>query len=155
DHEHPLGRAWIEQKFTMRLSPELTITGRIDRVDVSAGKRALIIDYKYTASENIRDRAPIQAGLYVAAAERVLRLKPTGMLFCGLKKGVTWDGWESSNPEELKQLACEAEEAAVRVHQAVLAGEIAVRPTDPGKCEYCDFRDICRVETIRTGAAGA
>ena len=41
----------------------------------------------------------------------------------------------------------DAESAAVRVHEAITSGDIAVRPTDPQKCQWCDFRDICRVES--------
>ena len=41
----------------------------------------------------------------------------------------------------------DAESAAVRVHEAITSGDIAVRPADPLKCRWCDFCDICRVES--------
>jgi hypothetical protein len=81
-----------------------------------------------------------------------------GMLFCGLKKDVTWDGWHVSIPglgslgtsstrEFVRALMDDAEQAAVRVHEAITSGDVAVNPRDPLKCRWCDFFDICRVES--------
>jgi hypothetical protein len=80
------------------------------------------------------------------------------MLFCGLKKDVTWDGWHISIPgleslgtastrEYIRTLIHDAESAAVRVHEAITSGDIAVNPRDPLKCRWCDYCDICRVES--------
>jgi ATP-dependent helicase/DNAse subunit B len=80
------------------------------------------------------------------------------MLFCGLKKDVTWDGWHVSIPgleslgesctrERLRELIGDAESAAVRVHESIISGDIAVKPRDSRKCQWCDFCDICRVES--------
>jgi ATP-dependent helicase/DNAse subunit B len=80
------------------------------------------------------------------------------MLFCGLKKDVTWDGWHVSIPgleslgtsstrEFIRELIDDAESAAIRVHEAITSGDIAVRPANPDKCRWCDFADICRVES--------
>jgi ATP-dependent helicase/DNAse subunit B len=80
------------------------------------------------------------------------------MLFCGLKKDVTWDGWHVSIPrleslgtsstrEYIRTLIEDAEAAAVRVHEAITSGDIAVNPRDPLKCRWCDYCDICRVES--------
>ena len=100
----------------------------------------------------------VQGGLYLAAAARTFGLDPVAMLFCGLKKDVTWDGWHASIPgleslgtsstrEFIHTLMEDAESAALRVHEAITSGDIAVRPTDPLKCRWCDFRDVCRVES--------
>jgi hypothetical protein len=100
----------------------------------------------------------VQGGLYLAAAKRSFDLDLAGMLFCGLKKDVTWDGWhvsipgleslgESTTREVLRTLSDDAESAAVRVHEAIISGDIAVRPANPDKCRWCDFSDICRVES--------
>ena len=56
--------------------------------------------------------------------------------------------WERTCTREvLRELMEDAESAAVRVHEAITSGDIAVRPADPRKCQWCDFRDICRVES--------
>ena len=155
-----------EEKFSYALNPWLSITGRIDRMDTDPGKRALVIDYKYSAGNKIRERVEdtgeghaVQGGLYLAAAARSFGLEPAGMLFCGLKKDVVWDGWHinipglnslgtSSTREALQELADNAERAAIRVHEAIMSGDIAVHPANPLKCRWCDFCDICRVESL-------
>jgi hypothetical protein len=161
-------RGWstrVEEKFSYALNPLVSITGRIDRLDVGQGNQAVVIDYKYSAGNKIRERVEdtggghlVQGGLYLAAAQRAFGLDPVAMLFCGLKKDVTWDGWHvnlpgleslgtSSTREYLRTLIDDAEIAAVRVHEAITSGDIAVNPRDPLKCRWCDFCDICRVES--------
>jgi RecB family exonuclease len=155
----------VEEDFNFPLNPLLTIRGRIDRIDVGSTNHALVIDYKYSAGNKVKERVEdtgeghlVQGGLYLAAAARTFGLDPVGMLFCGLKKDVTWDGWHASIPgleslgtlstrEFLRTLIDDAERAAIRVHEAITSGEIAVRPTDTRKCRWCDYCDICRVES--------
>jgi len=161
-------RGWstrVEEKFSYALNPLVNITGRIDRLDVGPVNQALVIDYKYSAGNKIRERVEdtggghlVQGGLYLAAAARTFGLDPVAMLFCGLKKDVTWDGWHigipgledlgtSSTREFIQTLIEDAESAAVRVHEAITSGDIAVHPRDPLKCRWCDYCDICRVES--------
>ena len=166
DHRVPAGGSTrVEESFRYALTPLLNITGRIDRLETGPAGTAIIIDYKYSAGNKIRERIDdsseghaVQGGLYLAAAKRAFGLEPVAMLFCGLKKDVTWDGWHVSvsgleslgaacTAQELHRLAESAESAAVRVHEAIGSGDIAVRPTDPRKCRWCDYADICRVES--------
>jgi len=161
-------RGWstrVEEEFSYPLNPLVNITGRIDRMDIGPANQALVIDYKYSAGDKIKERVDdtgeghlVQGGLYLAAAARAFGLDPVAMLFCGLKKDVTWGGWHvpvpgleslgtSSTREFIRTLIDDAESAAVRVHEAITSGDIAVRPTDLRKCRWCDFCDICRVES--------
>jgi hypothetical protein len=161
-------RGWstrVEEKFSYPLNPLVNITGRIDRLDVGPANQALVIDYKYSAGNKIRERVEdtggghlVQGGLYLAAAARTFGLDPVAMLFCGLKKDVTWDGWHISIPgleslgtsstrEFIRTLIEDAESVAVCVHEAITSGDIAVNPRDPLKCRWCDYCDICRVES--------
>jgi ATP-dependent helicase/DNAse subunit B len=142
----------VEEKFEFALNPTLTIRGRIDRIDLDSSDRALVIDYKYSAANQIKNKmnesaegSNVQGGLYLLAAERALRLKTRGMFFCGLKKGVTWEGWDQ--PADLTDLKRTAEVKALEVHEAALGGHLPVVPTDKDKCRWCDYRDICRVES--------
>jgi RecB family exonuclease len=157
-------RSTPEQRFEFALTPQLTITGRIDRLDQSPDGRALVIDYKYSAAGRIQDHVEgaesgekVQAGLYLAAARRAFGLEPAGMLYCGVKKRVTWGGWHASIPglEEigerclpqlLEDLIRAAEQSAIAVQEAAAQGRIAPQPADPGQCAWCDFADICRIE---------
>jgi ATP-dependent helicase/DNAse subunit B len=164
-----LGLNWstlVEEPFRFDLSPSLTIRGRIDRLEKDRNGRALVIDYKYSAGSKIRERVDdseegnlAQAGLYMLAAERALGLTPVGMLYCGLKKEVSWGGWHipiaglesigsSSVPEVLRDLMDASARSATEVHDAITAGRIAVKPRDRRKCDWCDYRDACRVETM-------
>jgi ATP-dependent helicase/DNAse subunit B len=174
NHEVELG--WmtrVEVKFELPLSQELTIRGRIDRLETGPNGEGLVIDYKYSGQvgdkvEQNESCSLVQGGLYLLAAERVFGLAPMGMLYCGVKKKVTWDGWhaipalagigEVSTPERLRELAEDAASSATGAHAEILAGRVAVHPADSKKCAWCDYRDICRVETIGTelgaGAGG-
>ncbi|MEP7354526.1 MAG: PD-(D/E)XK nuclease family protein [Acidobacteriota bacterium] len=162
----------VELFFEMPLTDALSIRGIIDRVDINAAiaserTPALVIDYKYSAGSKIRERIEesadgnmVQAGLYMLAAREAFGLDPIGMLFCGLKKGVTWDGWHldapgieaggKCTPDVLEGMMLQAREQALVVHQGVLSGRIAPEPTDKIKCRWCDLKDICRIETSQS-----
>lgn len=156
----------VEEKFSLPLSPLLTITGRIDRLDTGPGNQAVVIDYKYSGGNKIRERvedtdsgALVQGGLYLLAAEREFGLEPAGMLYCGLRNDVVWGGWhlpirgleqigEASTPAVLRELMNAAAAKAVEVSEAIAGGHIAAHPADSAKCLWCDFADICRVESL-------
>ena len=168
-HDRRLRLGWSsrgELDFKFTLTPELTIQGRIDRVDVSPSGEALVIDYKYSAGNKVRERVEeseggnlVQAGLYMLAAERAMNLKPIGMLYCGMKKETSWGGWrlhvaglegvgEERTREGLRELMEQAAQRAAEVHERVISGDIGVRPADVKKCAWCDYRDACRVENM-------
>jgi len=155
----------VEEDFSFALNPMLTIRGRIDRMDVSPRGEALVIDYKHSAALKIKQRVgdtesgdSVQGGVYLLAAERAFGLEPAGMLYCGLRKEVTWDGWhtaihglerigEPSTKARLRELMEMASAKAVETFESIAAGTIAPRPLDTDKCKWCDFRDNCRVES--------
>ncbi|HXP85960.1 MAG TPA: PD-(D/E)XK nuclease family protein [Bryobacteraceae bacterium] len=161
-----------EQEFEFAFYPGLSIRGRIDRLEQNARGEALVIDYKYSAKDKLRERVgrseegqEVQTGIYLLAAERQFALRPVGMLFCGLKKGIAWEGWHlpvegfedagnTCNPEALRSLITTAEQTAIDAHGHILSGRIAAQPADTDHCRYCDFRDACRVETL-AAARGA
>jgi len=148
-----------EQKFDIALTPELSIRGRIDRLDIGPDNQAIVIDYKYSAAAKIRERIegdPVQGGLYLSAAERYFKLKPAGMFYCGLRQSVSWEGWHANIPglklgesrASLHELIESAEKTAIEVFESILAGNKEVRPKDREKCRYCDFNAVCRIESI-------
>jgi RecB family exonuclease len=164
-HIPPGSLTRVEQEFRFRLTPTLAIRGRIDRLDTAPSGEALVIDYKYSAGNKIRERVEeseggnlVQAGLYMLAAERALNREPAGMLYCGVKKQVAWGGWhvdipgmqqigESRTRAALRELIDDAAGRAAEVYQEIASGNVAVRPLDPDKCGWCDYRDACRIET--------
>ena len=80
------------------------------------------------------------------------------MFYCGLRQSVTWEGWhanipglklgESRTESGLRELIAAAETKTLEVFESIASGNKAVRPADRNKCRYCDFKDICRVESI-------
>jgi len=168
-------RTEAEVQFELPISPELTIRGRIDRLDIGPENQALVIDYKYSAAQKVRERVKasdagelVQAGAYLLAAEQVLKLNPVGMLYCGLKKEIVWEGWhvplqgleDKGTVGTAESLREQMEATLAKIsesHQAIVSGRLEVKPTDDDKCRYCDFRDACRVEgrerAVQIGAA--
>jgi ATP-dependent helicase/DNAse subunit B len=154
--------ARVEEQFNISLSPTLNVRGRIDRLEAGPNGEAVVIDYKYSAANKIRERVKdqdkgdvVQAGLYLVAAVKQFGLTPAGMLYCGLRQ-VEWGGWhvpiaglervgESCTTDRIEELMRAAETKAVEVHAAIVRGDIAVRPADVKKCDWCDYRDICRI----------
>jgi len=164
DRQWPL--AWpsrTEQKFVIALTPELSINGRIDRLVVGPHHQAIVIDYKFSPAARVRDRAKVQGGLYLLAAERFFNLEPAGMFYCSLREPISWDGWhadipglalgESCTPSALRELMMVAEQQAIETHESIVSGNKEVRPADPVKCRYCDYKNICRIETISRATA--
>jgi len=168
DRPGSVTRGWsarVEEQFRIALTPALSVRGRIDRLEVGPNREALVIDYKYSPANKIRERKRdqdsgdvVQAGLYLLAAVREFGLKPAGMLYCGLKKEVEWAGWhvplpgleaigELCTPDRLEELTQAAETKAVGVFESIIGGDIGVRPADEKKCAWCDYRDVCRVDT--------
>lgn len=155
----------VETEFTLPLAEGLAIRGRIDRIDTTPDGAALVIDYKYSSAGGVRhvvdenqDDTKVQGGLYLLAAERELGYKPAGMMFCGLRGSVTWAGWHvaipglenvgtACQPDVLRERMEGASQKAVEVHAEISRGRVRPAPADRDKCRYCDFRDICRVES--------
>jgi ATP-dependent helicase/DNAse subunit B len=157
DNQWPLTwPARTEEKFEIPLNPELSIRGRIDRLDTGPNNQAIVIDYKYSAAARIKQHLDtVQGGLYLLAAERYFNLHPAGVFFCGLRQSVTWEGWHTSIPglalgearKDLTELIASAQQKAIETFETIASGNVEVRPTDRDKCRYCDFNDICRIES--------
>ncbi len=155
-------RSLMEEPFEFSLDGAVTIRGKIDRLDVTPDGRAYVIDYKYSNSQNTKakltNEALVQAPLYLMAAERVFGLKPAGMFYVGLKRGPVYAGWsaeglmESAPPRE--NWLAQTEERVLRIVEEIRGGRVEVSPSDPDKCRFCDYADVCRVQ-VRQAAEAA
>ncbi len=146
-------RSRMEEAFTFALADGLEIRGKIDRLDVTADGRAYVLDYKYSATKNIKarkeDPALLQAPLYLMAAKR-LGYEPAGMYYIGLKKKLEYVGWEAADlPPDWE---ARATGRTLQIAGDIRAGRMAVAPLDPDKCGFCDCRDVCRVEGVEAAA---
>jgi ATP-dependent helicase/DNAse subunit B len=141
-----------ELRLTLPLGSGTTLTCRIDRIDLMPDGRALIIDYKYRSPKRIRDLVEghdagthIQGGIYIRAVENTGR-KVAGMQFAGIRGEVKWDGW--TDAAQLHEVMDKSVGTAQNAVFQILEGVIVPNPADPDLCQYCDFLDICRVETV-------
>ncbi|MEO7650893.1 MAG: PD-(D/E)XK nuclease family protein [Bryobacteraceae bacterium] len=152
-----------EEKFLLKLDETLSINGRIDRLEILPGKRALIIDYKSSGAERLGSNLKkLQGPLYVLAVERCMDLRPVGMLYIGLKKVIKRVGW--AHPDEtfgegLAELTPELGDVAGRTVKAIVSevreGRIEPKPASIQVCGWCDFRSVCRYDIAVEGIAAA
>jgi ATP-dependent helicase/DNAse subunit B len=149
----------MEQPFTFALPtpegvPGIEIAGKIDRLDTAGDGSAYVIDYKYSGKAKLKskldDERLLQAQLYGMAAERTFGASLAGMFYVGLKREVVYVGWSANGllgkepfPEDWFERAAERTLAAV---EQIRAGRVAPDPADTDHCEWCDFRDACRVD---------
>ncbi len=149
-----------EVKFAFPLAEGLEIAGRIDRLDVAPDGRAVVLDYKYSAAQNVRNKLNnenlMQAPLYLMAAQ-YLNFRPAGMFYVGVKGGIEYAGW--SDPQLMESLALPgnwldtARDRTLRIVDEIRSGRVEVLPADRDSCRFCDSKDICRIEV--GGGAGA
>ena len=148
-------RSRVEEPFTFRLAEGVEVTGKIDRLDEAEDGRAYVFDYKYSNAQNTRNRRRnellLQAPIYLMAAEEFFHVHPAGMFFIGLKAGVVYEGWSADGlleAETLPQGWLEAaRERTLRAVEEIRAGRVEPAPADPDKCRFCDYRDVCRVDS--------
>jgi ATP-dependent helicase/DNAse subunit B len=146
-----------EVKFEYELAPGLRVKGRIDRLDRTACGRAYVIDYKYSVKDPTRNELLLQGPLYLLAAERQFGLRPAAMYYCRIRDAVRYSGWgDETAPLSAAPLSREWLEAASAASQdaaaGIRAGVVEPRPADPALCGYCDFRDVCRIDTAAAAA---
>lgn len=159
----------VEHSFDLRLAPGLRLRGKIDRIVELPQRGLVVIDYKYTTPEKIRSRIRahlqgelVQGGLYLWAAKQLYQADAAGVLYCGLRGEVSWGGWhlpsfgwqqigDSVEAEGLRDMMDRAVQASLNAAARIGSGEIAPAPADRTKCGWCEFRDLCRVESTPAG----
>jgi ATP-dependent helicase/DNAse subunit B len=149
----------------LRLSADVAVAGRIDRIDVAPGGRsALVYDYKgRTTTDGARwvsDRK-WQVALYLIAVKELLDLEPAGGLYQPLGSkdlrprgalladadpGLDVVRNDRRDPDDLDELVEAVVEEVLRAVAELRAG--ALRPR-PATCAYgggCSYPMICRAE---------
>jgi len=136
-----------------------SLKGRIDRVDVDAAGKAIVIDYKRgtgpTAADILAKRR-IQVPLYMEAVRLALGLEPVAGIYRGLRKrsdrGLLLAGAGVSGAFTSTDLKDEAEfrriveEALALARDAVARmreGRIEQAPHDPSSCKTCSALSVC------------
>jgi ATP-dependent helicase/DNAse subunit B len=147
----------------------------MDRIDVDAQGRVLVIDYKYKRETGIRQLVKahangtlVQGGLYVLAL-RSAGQTSAGMVYAGFRREASFGGWivegafsdidQACSTEELNDVVRRAVEVSVRSVNEIHDGRIAPAPAEESKCDHCAYASACRVEvaaprTVTTIGAG-
>ena len=130
----------LEASFKIRITPALTLGGRIDRVDEIPGGKMEIIDYKTGQSPKGRDvTKDTQLTVYALAAteEGIYHKKPEDVV-------VSFYFFEDQSKVSATRTREQLDQMKKDV--AMKSDEISrsdFRPT-PGKhCDFCEFRLIC------------
>lgn len=122
----------LEEPFKLRITPTLTLGGKIDRVDTLPDGTIEIIDYKTGTAPKTRDPSKdMQLSVYAmaAGAEKVV----VSFYFFESQQKVTASRTKEQLAEARKEIAKRADEIS----------RSDFRPT-PGKhCDFCEFRLIC------------
>jgi ATP-dependent helicase/DNAse subunit B len=155
-------KSHYEEPFAFELDEGAVLKGTVDRIEVDAEGNATVIDYKYKSKlstektkKGHEERTAVQGGLYLIAAEQ-MGYKPADMFYCGIKRDVTFAGWMTSSrypeikqavaPEQLQSVMQQAREDTLVAISGIRDGNIAPKPADELKCDYCDFAHSCRYE---------
>lgn len=146
------------------LAPGVSVSGKIDRVDVDPlSARGIVVDYKSGAAPTaaqIRDEARLQIPLYLLVLRDQLGLEPMGGVYMPLGGGrkprgmLLRDddpvpGFVAGDYLEPDAFAAEVEharETAVALAARIRAGDVRHDPNG-GECPaWCDLWRICRKE---------
>ncbi len=137
------------------------LTGFMDRVDLAADGRAVVIDYKLGRTmfgkprlREAEEGRHLQLPIYLLALEEAFGLRPVGAWLYPLTLGRTsgyalGDGPKPDSPvpidaEELAEMHERTRSLVLDFDARILAGEIVARPFEATECTRCDFGDVCR-----------
>jgi superfamily I DNA/RNA helicase/RecB family exonuclease len=124
-----------ERGFSLKIG-EVTVTGRVDRLDRIAGEKVAIVDYKTGSARDQKSAdESLQLSLYALAARQQWRLIPERLVFYNLE-----DNSEVRTQRTEEQLNS-VQERVLAVAQGIAAGEFAPQPGY--HCRRCAYRDLC------------
>lgn len=152
----------LEQRVTsFQLAPGVTVSGKIDRVDVDPmSARGMVLDYKTghapTATEIERDSL-LQVPLYLLVLRDALGLEPMGGVYVpigrGRPRGMLRDATERVegfdpqdylNPVRFDEMMDTARDVAVEAVERIRTGDVRHDPRG-GECPtWCDLWRMCR-----------
>ncbi len=164
----------VEKDINFELDGETRISGRIDRYHLSPDGVAVVLDFKYSGENGIRKRLKgyeegrhVQGALYLIGLEKEHDYQPAGWFYWGLRKDIHIAGWyvppagwqrpgaTACTPEELRERLERARQAALGAAQGIRSGRIEADPADTDICDYCTFRDVCRIRAAPMAVAAA
>jgi putative RecB family exonuclease len=139
----------LEQRYSMRLSPEVVFTGFADRVGRTEKGRLFIVDYKTSKSEGDPSEFSegLQAPLYAACALDRLGEDEALAGYHYLRHGST--SWQKVSSKRGRQVL---ERFLALAEEARMASDF---PAQPGVlCAWCGFNHICPEASVPDDLAG-
>jgi ATP-dependent helicase/nuclease subunit B len=129
-----------EVPFEKPLTGELTLHGRIDRVDVQAGGLARVLDYKMMDATRLRNQLK-EAGedVQLACYAHVYEADDAAYLSIEKDKAVA-----VAPPQDVPELAQANIERLKEVFAQMLDGAAMPAHGVDGACVYCEMRGLCR-----------
>lgn len=131
----------LEESFKLKITPMLTIGGKIDRVDKLPDNKIEIIDYKTGQSTRIKKNVKndLQLSVYALAAtsEGIYNYRPEDVIvsFYFLENQEKISG--TRTVDQLQS----AKEKIKETAEDIMKSDF---PANPGKqCDFCEFRLIC------------
>lgn len=129
----------LEEPFKLKITPTLTLGGKIDRIDTLKDGTMEIIDYKTGSATKTRDpKKDLQLTVYAMAGQAGKGL-PAG-------RQVIVSFYFFEGQTKISATRTKEQLAAAKVEIAKRADEISrsdFRPTPGKQCDFCEFRLIC------------
>lgn len=130
----------LEDSFKLKITPTLTIGGKVDRVDQLADGKIEIIDYKTGKAPKTRDvRKDLQLTVYAMAAtdQGVYAYRPEDVIV----SFYFFEGQQKVTGTRTKEQLEEARDIIIKTAQDIAVSDF--KPTPGKQCDFCEFRLIC------------
>jgi DNA helicase-2/ATP-dependent DNA helicase PcrA len=125
-----------EKAFELHLDHDVIVTGRIDQANRIGTKEIEIVDYKTGKPKDAKKAAEsLQLSVYALAAEEVLDLHPSRLVFYNLTTN------ELVETERDAKALVKTKQTIAGVADQIRAGDFAAKPGF--HCSYCDFKPLC------------
>jgi len=136
------------------------VRGRVDRIDVDAKGRAVVMDYKRSTvfkAADIAAKGKVQIPLYLSAVEQKLGFTPAGGLYRALSKrddrgiissAIADGGFVSTDvksPDEFAAIVSQGLALAEEAVAGIRSARIACAPRTATSCVHCKAALSCGV----------
>jgi DNA helicase-2/ATP-dependent DNA helicase PcrA len=125
-----------EKAFELHLEHDVIVKGRMDQVNRIGEREVEIVDYK-TGKPKDRKKADdsLQLSVYAIAAEEVLELEPTRLVFYNLTTN------EAVVTARDRKALAKTKQTVAEVADRIRAKDFGAKPGF--SCKYCDFEPLC------------
>jgi DNA helicase-2/ATP-dependent DNA helicase PcrA len=125
-----------EKPFELHFEHDVIVKGRMDQVNRIGEKEIEIVDYKTgKAKDSKKADDSLQLSVYAIAAEEVLELKPSRLVFYNLTTNEA-----VATTRDAKTLA-KTKQTVAEVADRIRAKDFGAKPGF--NCKYCDFEPLC------------